>query len=67
MLYEECLRSTFLEPQSWGIVTIGLILAFGLNKIGWKYSAALMAILTMVVGLIWAWGYHEFNCVELYQ
>ena len=66
MTYEECLRSTFLIPSSWGIVLVGLGLAFALRKSGRKHIATAIAVLAPVFGFLWAYLYYELNCVELY-
>lgn len=65
--YRECLRSTFLDAESWAIVLVGLGLAFVIWKIGWRRSSVVLAIASTVVGTGWAYGYYEMNCVEIYQ
>ena len=66
MTYEECLRSTFFIPSSWGIVLVGLGLAFALRKSGRKHIATAVAIIASALGFLWAYLYYELNCVELY-
>jgi hypothetical protein len=66
MTYEECVRSAFLDRQSWSVLLIGLGLALGLRKFGRKYSAVAIAISSAIVGLVLAYTYFELNCVELY-
>jgi hypothetical protein len=66
MTYEECLRSTFLYFQSWALVLVGLAVALAFRAFGKTYKAIGAVIVGAALGLIWAVGYYEMNCVELY-
>ena len=65
--YRECLWSTFLNPDSWAVVLVGLGLAFMIWKVGWRRSSVGLAVASMVVGTVWAYGYYEMSCIEIYQ
>ena len=67
MTYEECLRTSFFDYQSWSIALIGLGIAFGLIIVGRRYVATAVALLCVIIALLWAVGYYEMNCIELYQ
>ena len=66
MTYEECLRSTFLDYQSWTFFLIGLGIAIGFGKFGRRRLGAATAIVGAVIGIVVAYTYYEMNCVELY-
>ena len=66
MTYEECLRSTFLDFQSWGLVLLGLAVALVFRALGKTYWSIGAVIVGVTLGLLWADGYYEMNCVELY-
>ncbi len=65
MNYEECLRSTYFDLQSWLIALIGL----GISLIFWRYGRTAFAIVSAVVGLFlafsWAYLHYKLVCVEL--
>ncbi len=65
MNYEECLRSTYFDLQSWLIALIGL----GISFIFWRDGRTAFAIVSAVVGLFlafsWAYLHYKLNCVEL--
>ena len=66
MTYDECLRSTFLDFQSWALVLVGLAVALAFRAFGKTYWAVGAVIVGVALGLIWAIGHYEMNCVELY-
>ena len=65
MNYDECLRSTYFDLESWLIVLLGL----GISVILWIYGKTSFAIMSALVGLFlalsWAYLYYELSCVEL--
>lgn len=65
MSYDECLRSTYFDLESWLIAFLGLCISFIL----WRYGKTTFAIISAFVGLLlalsWAYLYYELNCVEL--
>lgn len=66
MTYEQCLRSTYLDLESWIIALVGLVVSY----IFWKYGKSVFAIVTVCIGQLlavsWAYIYYELNCVELF-
>lgn len=67
MTYEDCLLSTFLDIQSWGIALAGLMVAAILKKFKRTISAALVSMIGLISAIAWAYIYYELNCVELYE
>ncbi len=65
MSYEECLRATISDPQSWSVLVIGLVLTVILKRFGRHYSGLAMLVATAGFSFIWAYGFYELNCVEL--
>lgn len=65
MNYDECLRSTYFDLESWLIALVGL----GISFIFWRYGKTAFAIMSAFVGLFlalsWTYLYYELNCVEL--
>lgn len=65
MRYEECLRSTYFDLDSWIIALVGLTVAFFL----WRFNKTGLAIvcvgLSLLAAACWAYLYYELNCVGL--
>lgn len=65
MNYEECLRSTYFDLESWLIA----LLALGITLIFWKYGKMALAMVSACIGLFlaisWAYFFYDLNCVEL--
>lgn len=65
MTYEQCLRSTYFDLESWAIVLAGLVMSI----IFWKFGKNVFAIGSFGVGLLlavfWAYSHYELNCIEL--
>ena len=66
MTYDDCLRSTILDVQSWALVLVGLAVALAFRAFGRTYWAVGAVIMGVALGLNWAVGHYEMNCVELY-
>lgn len=66
MMYEDCLRSTFFDLESWGIVGVGLIIGLVLKRAGRVNAAIAISAAGALGALFWAYSYYEFNCVELF-
>ena len=66
MSYQECLHSTYFDLESWVVALVALVISLVL----WKFGKRVLAIVCLCIGLLlaafWAYGYYEFNCVELY-
>lgn len=65
MNYDECLRSTYFDLESWLIALLGL----GISFIFWRYGRMVFVIISagisLLLALLWAYFYYEMNCVEL--
>jgi hypothetical protein len=66
MNYEKCLRSAFIDFESWAIALVAVAISF----IIWKFGSRVFAFVCLGVGLLlavfWARQYYELNCVELF-
>ena len=60
MNYDECLRSTYFDLESWLIVLLGL----GISVILWRYGKTSFAIMSALAGLFLAlsWAYLSKVC-----
>lgn len=65
MSYDECLRSTYFDLESWLFALLGL----GISFIFWRYGrmafTIISACISLLLALSWAYFYYELNCVEL--
>ena len=66
MTYDECLRAAYLFPRGWTAFAIGLAIAAVLWRWRRRRTAIAVALLGAVIGVVDAYGFHEFNCVELW-
>ncbi len=67
MTYEECLRGTFLDPESWLIVIVGLALALVLRRLSLPRLAGALAFVSLLCGAAWSYIGYELNCIELFE
>lgn len=65
MTHDECLRSTFLDWESWLIVLVSLAISFTLRKFGKTAFAIVSGSFGLVLVVAWAYSFYELNCVEL--
>ncbi|MEL6597358.1 MAG: hypothetical protein AAFQ47_15565 [Pseudomonadota bacterium] len=65
MTYDECLRSAYLDLESWLIFLISLAIAIALRKYGKTVFAIVSASFGLLIAVSWAYLFYEFNCVEL--
>jgi hypothetical protein len=67
MTYEECLRETFFNHQSWLIVAVGLAFALVLRKFSMPRIAAGVAVVAILCGASLSYVFYDVACVELYE
>ena len=65
MTYQECLRLTFFDLESWVIALAGLVISFFVLRYGTRIFASVFAGLSLLLAISWAYLYYELNCVEL--
>ncbi len=65
MNYEECLRSTYFDLESWLIALLGLGISFIFLRYGKMAFAIVSACIGILLALSWAYLYYELKCVEL--
>ncbi len=65
MDYDLCLRSTFLDLESWAIVLTGFAVSVLLMRFEKRGLAITCFLTSLVLATSWAYFYYELNCVEL--
>ena len=65
MTYQECLTSTFIEPESWVIFALAVIATIVLYFYKHRRGAFFCLVLGLLSGAGWAYLYYEMNCIEL--
>ncbi|MEM7520985.1 MAG: hypothetical protein AAF307_08095 [Pseudomonadota bacterium] len=65
MTYDECLRSTYLDWESWLIALVSLAISFALRKYGKTSFAIVSGSFGLLLAVSWAYLFYELNCVEL--
>ena len=65
MTYQECLRLTFFDLESWVIALAGLVISFFVLRYATRIFASVFAGLSLLLAISWAYLYYELNCVEL--
>lgn len=65
MDYDLCLRSAFLDLESWVIFLAGLAVSVLLMRFEKRGLAITCFLIGLVLATSWAYFYYELNCVEL--
>ncbi len=65
MTYDECLRSAFIDWQSWLIFLLFLAISFALHRYGKTTFAIASFGFGLLLAVFWAYIFYELNCVEL--
>ncbi len=65
MDYDICLRSTFLDFESWAIVLTGLAVSLVLMRFEKRGLAITWLLTSLILATSLGYFYYELNCVEL--
>ncbi|MEM6372375.1 MAG: hypothetical protein AAF727_06300 [Pseudomonadota bacterium] len=65
MTYEQCVRATFLDWESWLIALIALAMFLILRHFKRTVKAIGSGVVGVCLALSWAYLFYELNCVEL--
>lgn len=65
MNYQECLRATYFDLESWAIALVGLIVSFLLLRFGKIFFATICIAVGLLLAASWAYLHYELNCLEL--
>ncbi|WP_236626279.1 hypothetical protein [Actibacterium mucosum] len=65
MTFDECVRLTYLDWESWLILFVSLAISLGLWKIGKTVLAIVIGCFGLLFAGSWAYSFYVLTCVEL--
>jgi|TARA_R110002033_G_scaffold55834_1_gene104698 hypothetical protein len=66
MSFDQCLRASYFDAESWTIALAGMLIAFALWRFGKTVFAMICIGASLLLAAFWAYLYYELNCVELF-